>query len=404
MATVVGKKCGGIGPAPRSRQPARGGRRVRVRRHRRRRGTTCSPSRALDATWPLIRATNAYLEANEPWKAEPGPAVDAVMGDALEALRIVAILASPAIPDTAQAVWERIGLDRQVADQRLPAAAAWGGYPGGLAVTKGEPLFPAPHGLTRRHDRSDMTWCRQPLPPPRRTDPRRRRRRGARRPGGRRAHDDHGRLRPGDVARGDRGRGARTTASTRPSGSIRTTRRTASTRSSSCSTRRGRRGRRGRPRLLLRPLAPRRAADAFAAQIQLAHERSLPLVIHTRDAWDDTFDILRAEGTPTRTIFHCFTGGPDEARRCLDLGASCRSPASSRSRARRTSRRRPGSARSTGCWSRPTARTWHRSPIAANRTGRPGSPTSASLADLRGVGIDEIAEATSPNAAVLFGL
>ena len=50
----------------------------------------------------LIRATNAYLEANEPWKAEPGPAVDAVLGDALEALRIVAILASPAIPATAR--------------------------------------------------------------------------------------------------------------------------------------------------------------------------------------------------------------------------------------------------------------------------------------------------------------
>ncbi|HUF97241.1 MAG TPA: TatD family hydrolase, partial [Ilumatobacter sp.] len=60
---------------------------------------------------------------------------------------------------------------------------------------------------------------------------------------------------------------------------------------------------------------------AFAAQIHIAHERSLPLVIHTRDAWDDTFDVLAAEGTPERTIFHCFTGGPDEARRCLDVGA-----------------------------------------------------------------------------------
>ena len=61
---------------------------------------------------------------------------------------------------------------------------------------------------------------------------------------------------------------------------------------------------------------------AFAAQIHLAHERQLPLVIHTRDAWDDTFDILRAEGTPAGTIFHCFTGGPDEAQACLDLGAA----------------------------------------------------------------------------------
>lgn len=60
---------------------------------------------------------------------------------------------------------------------------------------------------------------------------------------------------------------------------------------------------------------------AFAAQVQLANERRLPLVVHTREAWDDTFDILTAEGVPAQVVFHCFTGGPDEARRCLDLGA-----------------------------------------------------------------------------------
>ncbi|HWI02749.1 MAG TPA: TatD family hydrolase [Acidimicrobiales bacterium] len=62
--------------------------------------------------------------------------------------------------------------------------------------------------------------------------------------------------------------------------------------------------------------------EAFAAQIALAHEQGLALVIHTREAWDDTFDILAAEGVPERTVFHCFTGGPTEARRCLDTGAS----------------------------------------------------------------------------------
>lgn len=60
---------------------------------------------------------------------------------------------------------------------------------------------------------------------------------------------------------------------------------------------------------------------AFAAQIQLANERDLPLIIHTRDAWDDTFALLDAEGMPERTIFHCFTGGPAEARSALDRGA-----------------------------------------------------------------------------------
>lgn len=61
--------------------------------------------------------------------------------------------------------------------------------------------------------------------------------------------------------------------------------------------------------------------EAFAAQIALAHAHDLALVIHTRDAWDDTFDVLAAEGVPERTVFHCFSGGPAEARRCLDLGA-----------------------------------------------------------------------------------
>ena len=62
-------------------------------------------------------------------------------------------------------------------------------------------------------------------------------------------------------------------------------------------------------------------AEVFAAQIALAHAHDLALVIHTREAWPETFDILAAEGVPERTVFHCFTGGPDEARRCLDLGA-----------------------------------------------------------------------------------
>ncbi|HET7486773.1 MAG TPA: TatD family hydrolase [Acidimicrobiales bacterium] len=61
--------------------------------------------------------------------------------------------------------------------------------------------------------------------------------------------------------------------------------------------------------------------EAFAAQVGLAHDRGLALVIHTREAWDDTFAILAAEGVPERTVFHCFTGGPAEARLALDLGA-----------------------------------------------------------------------------------
>jgi TatD DNase family protein len=59
---------------------------------------------------------------------------------------------------------------------------------------------------------------------------------------------------------------------------------------------------------------------AFAQQIGLAHRTRLTLVIHARDAWDDLFSILRTEGVPTRTILHCFTGGPAEQERCLEAG------------------------------------------------------------------------------------
>ena len=61
--------------------------------------------------------------------------------------------------------------------------------------------------------------------------------------------------------------------------------------------------------------------EVFAEQIAIAHERKLPLVIHTREAWDDTFEVLDACGVPERTIFHCFTGGEREARECVKRGA-----------------------------------------------------------------------------------
>ena len=141
VATVVGSKCGGIGPAP---DP---GSRLRavaasVLDDTVQAWEAGQPHLALEATWRLIRETNAELEAAEPWKAEPGPAVDAVLGSALEALRIVALLATPAMPATTAEIWRRLGLDGEPASRRVPADAAWGGYPGGLPVERGAPLFP----------------------------------------------------------------------------------------------------------------------------------------------------------------------------------------------------------------------------------------------------------------------
>jgi TatD DNase family protein len=61
--------------------------------------------------------------------------------------------------------------------------------------------------------------------------------------------------------------------------------------------------------------------EVFAAQVGLAADLDLTLVVHTREAWDDTFDILAGEGPPARWVLHCFTGGPTEAERGLGMGA-----------------------------------------------------------------------------------
>jgi methionyl-tRNA synthetase len=141
VATVVAKKCDGTGPAPRPESPLRAVAEA-TWRDTAQAWAEVAPSVALEATWRLIRETNAHLEAHEPWKMEPGPEVQAVLGDALEALRIVTVLASPAVPRACAEIWRRIGLPGRPEDQRLPQAATWGGYPGGLPVEKGAPLFP----------------------------------------------------------------------------------------------------------------------------------------------------------------------------------------------------------------------------------------------------------------------
>lgn len=63
-----------------------------------------------------------------------------------------------------------------------------------------------------------------------------------------------------------------------------------------------------------------RQREAFAAQLRLARELRLPVVIHTREADDDTLAILRGEGVPWGGVLHCFSGDERLARAGLDLG------------------------------------------------------------------------------------
>jgi TatD DNase family protein len=61
-------------------------------------------------------------------------------------------------------------------------------------------------------------------------------------------------------------------------------------------------------------------AAAFRAQLDLAAEAGLPVVIHERNAWEDTVAILREYTGRVRAVFHCFGKSPDHAREVLALG------------------------------------------------------------------------------------
>ena len=64
-----------------------------------------------------------------------------------------------------------------------------------------------------------------------------------------------------------------------------------------------------------------RQREVFAAQIDLAARVDKALVIHTRDAWDDTYAIMRSRPLPSNVVFHCWSGGPAEAETALGLGS-----------------------------------------------------------------------------------
>jgi TatD DNase family protein len=61
--------------------------------------------------------------------------------------------------------------------------------------------------------------------------------------------------------------------------------------------------------------------EAFRRQIRLAREAGLPVVVHTREADDETAGILESEGAAeVGGVIHCFTGGLELARRALEMG------------------------------------------------------------------------------------
>ncbi|EOM77586.1 TatD family deoxyribonuclease [Rhodococcus rhodnii] len=60
--------------------------------------------------------------------------------------------------------------------------------------------------------------------------------------------------------------------------------------------------------------------EGFRWHIDLAKRLGKPLMIHNREADEDVLRVLDEEGAPNTVIFHCFSSGPEIARRCVDAG------------------------------------------------------------------------------------
>ena len=101
-------------------------------------------NRALQSIWEVVGAANKYIDDTTPWALAKDPGqqerLGTVMYNLLEAVRLLALLVSPFMPDTGARIRTLLGLDP---DQALITGQdGWGGLQPGTQITKAEPLFP----------------------------------------------------------------------------------------------------------------------------------------------------------------------------------------------------------------------------------------------------------------------
>src|SRR6266511_2121520 len=105
-----------------------------------------SLTQALAAVWDVVGEANRYLVDRAPWALAKDPSrrgeMEAVLYASAEALRILAVLTLPIMPEAAAKLWSQLGMEDPLEVQRLPGSARWGGLKPGTQTRRGESLFP----------------------------------------------------------------------------------------------------------------------------------------------------------------------------------------------------------------------------------------------------------------------
>lgn len=102
-------------------------------------------SSALTEIWKAVSRSNKYIDETMPWVLAKDESKKArlaeVMYNLAESIRIVSILIQPFMPETPEKIWYQLGL-KDEASLSWESTNAWGGYPEGISVNKGEIIFP----------------------------------------------------------------------------------------------------------------------------------------------------------------------------------------------------------------------------------------------------------------------
>jgi TatD DNase family protein len=150
---------------------------------------------------------------------------------------------------------------------------------------------------------------------------------------------------------------------------------------------------------------PIRQEESFREHIRLAKELDKALIVHDRDAHEDVVRVLLDERAPQRTVFHCFSGGLDLVKACVDNGWFLSFAGTV------TFRNAPGLREAAAAAPTELLVTETDSPFLSPHPhrGKPNEParvvhTVAQLAEVHGLDIEEMGRITSANAQRLFAL
>jgi methionyl-tRNA synthetase len=96
---------------------------------------------ALSLLWRAISAVNIYINDSAPWKEKDKDVLNNVLHNLAESMRLIAIYLYPFMPDTANKIWQQLGIDKAITDFRLNEIENWGNLKPGTKTEKGDHLF-----------------------------------------------------------------------------------------------------------------------------------------------------------------------------------------------------------------------------------------------------------------------